>query len=344
MFALEYSAWFDFLLPGLARLGIPIPLGGTSNHFRTGTLPALGGWDAFNVTEDADLGVRLARKGYRVIPIDSSTLEEAPPTLRDWLGQRSRWTKGYMQTALVHLRQPVKFARAVGVLPFLGFVIFVLGAVLTSLLAPIFWLLAGVLAVMGSERLLGAYGPVVAAVSYVSLIGGCGVLSLLAMIAPIKRKWLYLAPYGISVILYWWLISAAAYKALWQLHFRTHYWEKTQHGLARGVPIGARWRRRLVRLAPTIVVLACFAAQVASANPWPKESGRLELISSLTLSSQEAGLAAGSTNAISALHLEYGASAGSTLIFDSDVQQQTAVGVGRTNFDNASASLRTVLR
>jgi cellulose synthase/poly-beta-1,6-N-acetylglucosamine synthase-like glycosyltransferase len=335
MFALEYAAWFDFLLPGLARLGIPLPLGGTSNHFRTDTLPALGGWDAFNVTEDADLGVRLARKGHRVIPLDSSTYEEAPPTLRDWFGQRSRWTKGYMQTALVHLREPVKFARAVGVLPFLGFTIFVLGAVLTSLLAPVFWLLAAVLAVIGSDKLLGAYGPAVAAVSYANLIGGCGVLTLLAMIAPTKRKWLYLAPYGISVIAYWWLISAAAYKALWQLYFRTHYWEKTQHGLSRRGSLRARWRTRLVRLAPTITVLACFAAQVANANPWPKEVGTSELISSLTLTRQEAGLASGAANAISALHLEYGASTRTTLLLDADVQQQTAVGTRRTVFDNA---------
>jgi cellulose synthase/poly-beta-1,6-N-acetylglucosamine synthase-like glycosyltransferase len=90
MFALEYAAWFDFLLPGLGRLGIPIPLGGTSNHFRSEILTSISGWDSFNVTEDADLGVRLARQGYRVLPIDSSTYEEAVSTLKGWTRQRSR--------------------------------------------------------------------------------------------------------------------------------------------------------------------------------------------------------------------------------------------------------------
>jgi cellulose synthase/poly-beta-1,6-N-acetylglucosamine synthase-like glycosyltransferase len=136
-------------------------LGGTSNHFRSEILTSISGWDSFNVTEDADLGVRLARQGYRVLPIDSSTYEEAVPTLKGWTRQRSRWLKGYMQTALVHLRAPVKFVRAVGLMPFLGFTIFVLGAVMTSLLAPLFWILAIVLGLAGSEVLLGPDGAAV---------------------------------------------------------------------------------------------------------------------------------------------------------------------------------------
>ena len=344
MFALEYAAWFDFLLPGLGRLGIPIPLGGTSNHFRTEILTGVCGWDAFNVTEDADLGVRLARLGYRVLPIDSSTYEEATPSLGGWIRQRSRWLKGYMQTALVHLRAPARFIRTVGVLPFLGFVIFLLGAVMTSLLSPFFWILSCVLALIGSEAVLGPYGAVVATLSYVSLIGGNCVLTLLAMLAPLKRRWLHLAPYGASVFFYWLLISLAAYKGLYQLVRRPFYWEKTQHGLARREYPMERWRVAAARFAPIVMVLACFAAEVAMANPWLKEEGAAELASTLTLTREEAGLASGAVGATSGFHLEYGARARATLILDSDVQRQTAAGARRTNFNNGWAGLRTVLR
>lgn len=64
MFTAEYAGLFDVLLPGLARHRLPLPLGGSSNHFRTAVLRATGGWDPYNVTEDADLGMRLARFGY----------------------------------------------------------------------------------------------------------------------------------------------------------------------------------------------------------------------------------------------------------------------------------------
>jgi len=230
MFALEYAAWFDFLLPGLDRLRIPIPLGGTSNHFRIGALRAAGGWDACNVTEDADLGVRLARLGYRVLPLDSSTYEEAVPALRGWIRQRSRWLKGYMQTVLVHSRAPFGFVRILGLWPFFGFTVFIGGAVLTSLLAPPFWALSLVMAWSGSERVLAAYGGVVIQTAFLSLVAGNGILTLMAILAPLKRRWPYLMPYGATVFFYWWLISAAAYKALWQLARRPFYWEKTPHG------------------------------------------------------------------------------------------------------------------
>src|SRR5438045_1916908 len=95
MFTLGYELWFGFLLPGLSRLGVPMPLGGTSNHFRTTVLREIRGWDTFNVTEDADLGVRLATQGYRVATLDSTTFEEATSTLGNWTRQRSRWMKGY---------------------------------------------------------------------------------------------------------------------------------------------------------------------------------------------------------------------------------------------------------
>lgn len=127
MFTLEYSYWFDYLLPGLDRLGLPIPLGGTSNHFKTEKLRELGGWDPFNVTEDADLGIRAAMRGYTVGVVNSTTYEEANNRVGNWIRQRSRWIKGYMQTTLVHSRNPWRLLRQVGPWKFLGFFLLIAG-------------------------------------------------------------------------------------------------------------------------------------------------------------------------------------------------------------------------
>jgi len=106
-FALEYSTWFDLFLPGLHAMGVPIPLGGTSNHFRTEELRAIGGWDPYNVTEDCDLGMRIHATGYRAQVLDSTTWEEANCRLWNWIRQRSRWVKGYVQTHFVHTRSDI---------------------------------------------------------------------------------------------------------------------------------------------------------------------------------------------------------------------------------------------
>jgi hypothetical protein len=139
MFTLDYSLWFDLMLPGLQRLGAPIPLGGTSNHFRTDVLRALHAWDPFNVTEDADLGIRLTQKGWRVAVIDSTTYEEANCLAGNWVRQRSRWIKGYMQTFLVHTRRPAALWRAMGPVGLLGFVFFIGGTAVSGLLSPVLW-------------------------------------------------------------------------------------------------------------------------------------------------------------------------------------------------------------
>src|SRR5581483_7145367 len=141
MFTLDYSLWFDQVLPGLERLNIPIPLGGTSNHFKIKVLRELHAWDPFNVTEDADLGLRLTQKGYKVGVVDSTTFEEACCHPASWVRQRSRWIKGYMQTFLVHTRRPLQFVRNSGLLGLLGFVCFIGGTVIAALLNPLFWIL-----------------------------------------------------------------------------------------------------------------------------------------------------------------------------------------------------------
>lgn len=233
MFTLDYSLWFDLMLPGLERMGIPIPLGGTSNHFRMDVLRELNAWDPFNVTEDADLGIRLTQKGYRVGVIDSTTYEEANVSIPNWIRQRSRWIKGYMQTFLVHSRRPVHLWRSVGSAGVFGFVFFIGGTVLSGLLNPLFWLIFAVWLAFGSLA-IEAYFPLpVLYLSLVNLLAGNGLLIYLTMVAPFRRNWTDLAPWGVTVVGYWVLMTIAAYKALWQLVSNPFYWEKTNHGLSK---------------------------------------------------------------------------------------------------------------
>jgi cellulose synthase/poly-beta-1,6-N-acetylglucosamine synthase-like glycosyltransferase len=233
MFTLDYSLWFDLVLPGLERLNIPIPLGGTSNHFRIDVLRELHAWDPFNVTEDADLGIRLTQKGYRVGVVDSTTFEEASCAAGQWIRQRSRWIKGYMQTFLVHTRRPLHMIRATGALGFLGFVFFIGGTVLSGILNPIFWLfyLAWLTTIgLGVDPL---FPQLLLFLALFNLLAGNGAFIFLSMIAPIRRGWLDLIPYSLTVLGYWVMMSIAAYRALWQLVRHPSYWEKTQHGLSR---------------------------------------------------------------------------------------------------------------
>ena len=233
MFTLDYALWFDHMLPGLERLNMPIPLGGTSTHFRIDVLRELHAWDPFNVTEDADLGIRIGQKGYRVGVVDSTTFEEASCRLGQWLGQRSRWVKGYMQTVLVHTRRPLQFVRSAGLLGLLGFVFFIGGTVLAGLFNPLFWLLYAIWLFAAAVNLDVIFPHSLLYLCLFNLLAGNGAFTYLIMLAPIRRGWLDLIPYSFSLFVYWILISVAAYKALWQLLRNPFFWEKTEHGLSR---------------------------------------------------------------------------------------------------------------
>jgi cellulose synthase/poly-beta-1,6-N-acetylglucosamine synthase-like glycosyltransferase len=227
LFALDYALWFDVLLPALETLSVPMPLGGTSNHFRTSALKAVGAWDPYNVTEDADLGIRLARSGMRVAMLDSTTFEEAPTTLAAWLKQRSRWLKGYMQTWLVHMRDPLTLRRRTGWPGLLSLQFFLGGTVLAALVNPLLWLMF--LWTARFQSFTGS-GPVIMTISSFGLLSG---MTWLAIIAPKRRDWSGITPYAFAVTFYWILISLAAWRGLWQLATCPFYWEKTAHGLSR---------------------------------------------------------------------------------------------------------------
>jgi cellulose synthase/poly-beta-1,6-N-acetylglucosamine synthase-like glycosyltransferase len=231
-FTLEYTGLFDAILPALARLGLPIPLGGTSNHFRRETLLAAGGWDAFNVTEDADLGFRLARRGWRTAVLESTTWEEAPASFGRWFRQRTRWLKGWMQTYLVHTREPRKLWVELGWSGALSFHALMGGLVLLALLHPLLYALLAYRAASG-ELLFPAdtaTGAAVSAMTWMSLAAGY-VSSITVGAASVwRRGWRRLALSALSMPLCWLLVSAAAYRALYQLATDPYRWEKTEHG------------------------------------------------------------------------------------------------------------------
>lgn len=228
-FTIEYAGWFRILLPGIARLGIPVPLGGTTLFFRRPALEALGGWDAHNVTEDADLGIRLARRGLRTELIDSVTLEEATSRPIAWIKQRSRWVKGYMMTWAVHMRRPGQLWRELGPLGFVGFQILFLGSLSQFLLAPVlwsFWLVA-----MGMQHPAADIVPAGMAFAALALFLSTEAINLTVALFGLRRRGGGVNPlWCLTLPLYFPLAVVAAYKALWEIGRRPFYWDKTAHG------------------------------------------------------------------------------------------------------------------
>ena len=230
-FAIEYSALFDAILPALERLGMPVPLGGTSNYFRRRALIEAGGWDPYNVTEDADRGIRLARARSVVRVIGSTTWEEAPDTLRVWLGQRTRWLKGWMQTYLVHSRQPLRLLRELGLKGFLGFHIVMGGLILSALIHPWFYVLLAGEVLSGGALWPPPDGPslVLWSIGLANLTLGYGAAMLLGIVCVLRRGRYRLALSALGMPIYWLLISLAAHRAVLELIRRPHHWQKTRH-------------------------------------------------------------------------------------------------------------------
>jgi cellulose synthase/poly-beta-1,6-N-acetylglucosamine synthase-like glycosyltransferase len=228
--ALEYLVHFQRLVPALARMKLPVPLGGTSNHFRIHALRDSGGWDPWNVTEDADLGIRFARRGLRTGVIESGTLEEAPTRLGAWTAQRSRWFKGHAQTWLVAMRNPVGLLRELGPGGFLVLQLSLLGTVLSGLLhgTLALWFLAGLL-VPGLDA---------TALDIVVLCAGLGV-NFWAACEGARQSPHRLLALILTQPFYWPLHTPAALRALYGLIRRPHYWVKTEHGVSeiQGEPV-----------------------------------------------------------------------------------------------------------
>ncbi|MBC7281687.1 glycosyltransferase family 2 protein [Hoeflea sp.] len=233
LFALEYSGLFRILIPFLARTGMPIPLGGTSNHFKRSALEQVGGWDPHNVTEDADLGMRLHAQGYRTGTLRCATIETAPVARTVWVRQRTRWLKGWAQTWLVAMRRPLRTLLALGPAGFLVFQLMIAGMLVSALAHPLMFVFIGLTLAWlasGSAPAAPASQNVLMWIDLANIT--CSYLTFIAMgwrgftrheRTRLNKRWLFLTP------AYWLLMSFSGWRALRQLATDTHLWEKTPH-------------------------------------------------------------------------------------------------------------------
>ena len=282
-FTIEYSMWFTMFLPGLSRSDAPVPLGGTSNHMKRPVLDSLGSWDAHNVTEDADLGIRLHRQGWKTGVLASQTFEEGNSDFVNWVKQRSRWYKGYLATWLVHLRHPVQLWRDLGPSGFVQFNLFVGGTPLLAILNPFFWLLtlawfgvhAGIVQTLYPT-------PVYFAGLFCFVLGNVVVYYTTILAARrLGRPSLVFA--ACLVPAYWVMMSMAAIKAFWQLVAAPSYWEKTTHGLGlvtpgQGTPSDGAGRPDAA-LGAEHVATPFSPAAITPFDPTPEVAGALRAIS-----------------------------------------------------------------
>lgn len=233
-FTIEYATLFGALLPALANHRLPLLLGGTSNHFRIGVLRRIGGWDPHNVTEDADLGLRLAREGFETGTLDSRTYEEANVKLVNWIKQRARWLKGFLATWLVHMREPLRLWREVGPAAFWTIQATTIGVFASALLHPLCIGVTAALVLLEPELPPDA-GVVVCGLAGFNLLiltAGYGVSMVIAR-RVLRRRGISGWYMAIATMpFYWLLMSAAAWYALWQFIAAPFYWNKTEHGLS----------------------------------------------------------------------------------------------------------------
>jgi cellulose synthase/poly-beta-1,6-N-acetylglucosamine synthase-like glycosyltransferase len=236
LFAVEYAILFDVINPGLCALNLPMPLGGSSNHFRIQSLVGVGAWDEWNVTEDADLGIRLARFGYRVKTLDSDTWEEAPYEFGNWFHQRVRWQKGWMQTLIVHSRSPIFFWRDLGPRRAVAATTLIVGAIFGCLLWPAFAVGTIWRALTAGQGALTPWREMTDVFTYILALSGVWTILLPALIAAKFRRLKVTASTLVLLPIYYLLVSAATWAAMLDLVLRPHYWAKTAHGRSREAP------------------------------------------------------------------------------------------------------------
>jgi cellulose synthase/poly-beta-1,6-N-acetylglucosamine synthase-like glycosyltransferase len=236
LFAIEYATLFDFINPGLCALDLPIALGGSSNHFRIRSLIDVGAWDEWNMTEDADLGIRLARFGYRVSALDSDTSEEAPHELGNWFRQRVRWQKGWMQTLIVHSRRPHFFRRDLGLQRAVAATTLIGGAIVGGLFWPAFALGTLWRALTVGHDQLTPWREMSDVFTYVLALSGIWAIVLPALVAA-KLRGLRLGVDSVALMpVYYILVTAATWTAMVHLVMWPYYWGKTDHGRTRPRP------------------------------------------------------------------------------------------------------------
>ncbi|WP_332301983.1 glycosyltransferase family 2 protein [Rhizobium sp. GR12] len=231
-FALEYSGLFRCMLPVLAAHRLPLPLGGTSNHFRTAVLRRAGAWDPYNVTEDADIGLRLHRLGYRCGVIRRQTLEDAPTSLPVWLNQRARWYKGWLQSWLVMTRAPFTTARHMGWVAYLVFQLLIGGMLLSSLAHPLLFVSFTFMVMTISENgagMLLSWQGLLFFIDTLNIFGSYAIFVLMGRNRMIPYEKQQIGQRWLAIPLYWLMLSVAAWRAVAELKTRPFVWNKTPH-------------------------------------------------------------------------------------------------------------------
>ena len=231
LFNIEFSFYYDYFLPGLQKLGFPIPLSGHSTHFRTDVIRKIGAWDSYNVAEDCDVGMRLYRNGYKTAVINSVSREEAASDVWGWVMQRTRWMKGFIQTSIVHLRHPFRLKRELGGwVNFGAFLLTVPGTVFVNVLNLVSWFVLGFWLVTGSTYIKGLYPQPILYLSVTMFILGMFIFTYLNLIGSFNRRKFHLIKYGLLTPFYWVLLAFATTRAAIQTFTSPFKWEKTTHG------------------------------------------------------------------------------------------------------------------
>lgn len=231
LFNMEFSFYYDYFLPGLQRLGFPIPLSGHSTHFKTEVLRDIGGWDSYNVAEDCDIGMRMFRYGFKTAVINSVSKEEAASSFWSWIQQRTRWMKGFIQTSIVHLRHPFRTKREMGGWKnFLGFLFTVPGTVLVNFLNLASWIIFLFWLSTRSDFIHSLYTQPILYISVASFVIGIFLFTYLNLIGSFNRKKYHLIKYGLLTPVYWVMLAFATTRAVFQTFSNPFKWELTVHG------------------------------------------------------------------------------------------------------------------
>jgi cellulose synthase/poly-beta-1,6-N-acetylglucosamine synthase-like glycosyltransferase len=238
LFNEEFAFHFDMLLPGLQKLNYPVPLSGHSVHFRKAALEDIGAWDPYNVTEDADTGIKLARAGKKVEILDSVSREEATASVSAWVAQRTRWIKGFIQTSIVHLRHPLRFKKEVGIGwgGLFAFVITVPASVVINIMNLVYWCLLVAWFATHSHHIQAFFPGPIYYTSLFSFIVGNLLFVYLNLVSSYVRGRYSMVKYGLLSPVYWLMLAYASVKASIEFVVRPHHWSKTVHGKHLTVP------------------------------------------------------------------------------------------------------------
>ncbi len=231
LFNSEFSFHYDYFMPGLQKLGVPLPLSGHSTHFRTEMISQIGAWDPYNVTEDCDMGIRLARIGQKTGILDSTSQEEATADFKSWVLQRTRWMKGFIQTSIVHMRHPFRFTKEIGGLKnLLGFLLIVPGSVLINVINFIYWIVFLVWIFFQPAFIQELFPRPILYISVFSFVLGNFIFTYLNLLATYKRGRYDLVKYNLLSFIYWIMLAVATTRAVIEIFIKPHHWEKTVHG------------------------------------------------------------------------------------------------------------------